>query len=116
LLIRISFWKAFSGAGNDWPLALCDSRSIDRKNGGTIAADLVYHNRFTENERAYFDERHKWYWFPDMAHDEALVFRQVDTAIDEGGGVLHASFFNPHVHKDALPRESIELRAFVAFE
>ncbi|OCK99206.1 uncharacterized protein K441DRAFT_539099 [Cenococcum geophilum 1.58] len=56
-IITLNFWKSFQGPGNDWPLALCDWRTIDRKSE-SITADVVFHNRFTENERIYYSPKH----------------------------------------------------------
>ncbi|CZR62749.1 uncharacterized protein PAC_12646 [Phialocephala subalpina] len=109
-----SFWKSFQGPGNDWPLALCDSRTIDYV-AETIAADVVFYNSFTENERVSYSPNHEWYYFKDLRDDEIIMHRQTDSDIPGGGGVAHSSFFNPKADKDALPRASFELRAFVFF-
>ncbi|KAH8585360.1 hypothetical protein B0O99DRAFT_647146 [Bisporella sp. PMI_857] len=113
-LVTVNFWKSFQGPGNDWPLALCDYRTI-RYGVESTPTDRVYHNRFTENQRLYFSPDHKWYYFKDLGIDEVLMFRQTDSDLEGGGGVAHASFHNPIAAIDAAPRESIELRAFVFF-
>jgi len=102
------------GPGNDWPLAFCDWRTVNRK-CDTISADVVFHNRFTENERLYYSPKHKWYYFQDLGDDEVVVFRQTDSEVENGGGVPHASFNNSRADKDAPPRESIELRAYIFY-
>lgn len=50
-----------------------------------------------------------------MENDEVILFKQTDSKIAGGGGIAHASFFNPNAEKNAAPRESIELRAFIFF-
>ena len=80
-----SVWKSFQGPGNDWPLALCDFRTIDH-NSETITADVVFVNRFTENQRLYYSPRHKWYYYKDLGQDEVIMFRQTDSDIEGGGG------------------------------
>ena len=100
--------------------------------------DVVYHNRFTENESLYYSPNHKWYYFKDLGDDEVILFQQTDSTIEGGGGklysfptsvsnchamysdqfitgVAHVSFFNPKADKNAAPRASIELRAFVFY-
>jgi len=55
---------------------------------------------------------HKWYYFSNMNIDEVLVFKLYDSAKDEGlkaWRVPHASFHNT-AFKNAVPRESIEVR------
>lgn len=79
-------------------------------------ADVVYSDRFTENERLYHEDGFKWYWFKDLQDDEFIIFRQSDSSVEGGGGVMHSSFANPYADKDARPRESIELRAFIFWE
>lgn len=81
----VSFWKSLQGPGNDWPLAFCDWRTVNRK-CDTISADVVFHNRFTENERLYYSPKHKWYYFQDLGDDEVVVFRQTDSEVENGGG------------------------------
>ncbi|KAH7333512.1 hypothetical protein BKA65DRAFT_45950 [Rhexocercosporidium sp. MPI-PUGE-AT-0058] len=113
-LVTVNFWKSFQGPGNDWPLALCDHRTIDHRSE-SISADVVFDNRFTENQRFYHSPAHRWYYFKDLGGDEVVMFRQTDSDLEQGGGVAHTSFHNPHASADAAPRASIELRAFVFF-
>jgi hypothetical protein len=54
-------------------------------------ADVVFHDRFTENERVYFSPAHKWYYFKDLEDDEVIVFRQTDSALEGGGGEYNMS-------------------------
>lgn len=113
-ILAINVWKSLQGSGNDWPLALCDWRTIDRSTEG-IPVDMVYHNRFTENEGVYYSPRHDWYYFKDLGEDEVIIFQQTDSSIQDGGGVAHVSFHNPRADKNAAPRASIELRAFAFY-
>jgi hypothetical protein len=81
-----SFWKSLQGPGDDWPLALCDSRTIDHSSE-SIAADVVFQDRFSENERLYYSPKHEWYYFKDLGNEEVIMFRQVDSELEGGGGV-----------------------------
>ncbi|KAH8592553.1 hypothetical protein B0O99DRAFT_743710 [Bisporella sp. PMI_857] len=113
-LITVNVWKSFHGPGNDWPLALCDWRTIDRRTE-SITADMVARETFTENERFYYSPEHKWYYFKDLQDDEVIIFQQTDSDLNGRGGVAHTSFYNSMADKDAAPRASIELRAFIFF-
>jgi ribosomal protein S18 acetylase RimI-like enzyme len=73
-------WHAFQGPGNDWPLALCDIRTVGPTDG--VAADIVYSNRFTENTRLFYSPQHRWFYFRDLGLGEILLFRQADTGMD----------------------------------
>ncbi|KAH7386226.1 hypothetical protein BKA64DRAFT_711457 [Cadophora sp. MPI-SDFR-AT-0126] len=113
-VLALNVWKSFH-AGNDWPLALCDSRTVDR-NHDTIPADVVFHNRFVENQRVYYNPAHQWYYVKDLQDDEVIVFRQDFTGIEGGGGVAHCGVHNPDADEGAKARESLEVRAFVFLE
>ncbi|OTA88361.1 hypothetical protein M434DRAFT_34838 [Hypoxylon sp. CO27-5] len=113
-LLTVNVWKPLHGGGNDWPLAFCDSRTIDHTSE-SIVADVVFPNRFTENVRLYYSPKHEWYYFKDLMDDEVIIFRQTDSALDGAGGVAHASFYNPKADQNAVPRASIEVRAYVFY-
>lgn len=81
---KCSLWKSFQGPGNDWPLALCDGNTIHGED--SIAADVVFPNRFTENLRFYHNPSHKWFYVKDLAEDEVIVLRQTDSDMEGGGG------------------------------
>ena len=60
--------------------------------------------------------QHKWYYFSNMTIDEAIIFKLYDSA-KEGHAwrVPHVSFENK-AFKDAIPRESVELRTLVCWK
>ncbi|RDW58288.1 hypothetical protein BP5796_12218 [Coleophoma crateriformis] len=113
-LLAVNLWKSLQGPGNDWPLALCDCRTVDYKNE-IVVQDIVYEDRFTENARVYPSAKHKWYWYNNLQEDEIIVFQQCDTEVEGGRGVPHTGFYNPNVPNDVTPRVSIELRAYIYF-
>jgi hypothetical protein len=56
-------------------------------------------------------KHHKWYYFPQMAKSEGLLFKQVDSDFTiPARTCFHMSVKDPMAHEDAKPRESIELR------
>jgi hypothetical protein len=131
-VVSINLWKSLQGSGNDWPLALCDMRTLDHARN-TVVADVVYHNRFTENEFVYHDEVQDWWYVSDLKDDEIIMFLQKDSESETPGGggkssyrcygklsdgligVAHTSFLNPMAENHAKPRTSIEFRTFVVF-
>jgi hypothetical protein len=66
------------GPVKDWPLALCDPRSIDVKND-LEPCDLVYPDYVVENRQLYWAENQEWWWCSDQTEDEAWIFLQSDT-------------------------------------
>ncbi|KAH7353148.1 hypothetical protein BKA66DRAFT_278080 [Pyrenochaeta sp. MPI-SDFR-AT-0127] len=113
-VLSINLWKSLQGPGNDWPLALCDRRTMNQKLD-TNVADIVYYNRFTENEVVYYNPEHEWYYVKDLQDDEIIMLVQKDSDDENGGGVAHTSFHNPLADEGTKPRSSIELRCYVVF-
>ena len=58
----------------------------------------------------------RWYYFPEMQPDEALLIKTYDSATDgRARFTLHTSFDDPTAAADAEPRESLETRCFAFF-
>lgn len=85
-LTENSVWKPIKGPVKDWPLALCDPRTV--KLGDLEAADLVYTDYVVENRQIYHKPGQKWYYISDQRPDEAWIFRQSDSKIGAGIGTL----------------------------
>jgi hypothetical protein len=79
-----------------------------------LPCDLIYPDRLGEIYEIAHDARHEWYYFPDMHRDEVLLLKCFDSRPDARIGA-HTAFEHPHTPADALPRESIETRAFAFF-
>ena len=66
--------------------------------------------------RSIFGERHRWYFYPLLTHEELLVFRTYDSA--ELAFPLHTSFTDEarEVNADADARRmSCEVRVLLVF-
>jgi hypothetical protein len=108
----INLWRPIRGPLRDAPLALCDASSVAA--GDLIAADLIYPNRSGETYSVKFNPEHRWFYFPEMIADEALLLKCYDSATDGLARFApHTAFVDPTTPKDAPPRESIELRTLV---
>jgi hypothetical protein len=108
----INLWRPIRGPLRDAPLALCDASSVAA--GDLIAADLIYPNRNGETYSVKFNPEHRWFYFPEMIADEALLLKCYDSATDGLARFApHTAFVDPTTPKDAPPRESIELRTLV---
>ena len=96
------------------PMALCGAQSL-------VKADLIpterrHPNRVGETCTIAYNPDHRWYYFPKMRRDEAIVFKVYDSAADGNARfTAHGSFDDPDTPENAPPRESIELRALVFF-
>ncbi|CAN9477756.1 unnamed protein product [Alternaria alternata] len=114
-LLALNLWKSLQGPGDDWPLALCDVRTVDYEKD-IVSQDLVFADRLNENSRVYYNKKQAWYYYPNLRDDEIIVFQQMDSRFPSGKGVPHSGFMNPFADQDAAPRVSIEIRVFVYFE
>jgi hypothetical protein len=107
-------WRAISPPPQDVPLAVCDARTVAADD--LIEADAIFDESGKpewsfEGLVVAHHPRHRWYWFPDMTRDEALVFKTHDSDRSRAHCVPHVAFDNPSCDSNAPPRVSIEMRA-----
>jgi len=108
----INLWRPIRGPLRDAPLAMCDGRTVAP--GDLVASDLVYPNRSGETYSVKYSPDHRWFYFPEMTVDEALLLKCYDSETDGRTRFgPHTAFTDPTTPPDALPRESIELRTLV---
>ncbi len=110
----VNVWRPIRGPVRTAPLALCDARSVAP--GDLIAAERRAKDRVGEIQQAVFNPAHRWYYFPNMERDEAVLIKVYDSAEDgRARFTVHTAFDDPTSPPDAPPRESIETRTFVFF-
>ncbi|KAF1344240.1 hypothetical protein BDV97DRAFT_364146 [Delphinella strobiligena] len=109
----INIWKPITGPVRDWPLAMCDPRTVNPAEDFE-PCDLVYPDYVVENRQLYFNRRQKWLYLSEQQKTEAWLFVQSDTAGDTMS-VPHTSFPNPLASLSDAPRESVEARALVFY-
>jgi len=109
---EINVWRAIRGPIESSPLALCDSRSLAAED--SVPSDLVYRDRVGEILGFIYNPQHRWYYFPRMERNEAILLKCYDSK-DDGRArfTAHTSFEDPDSPPNAAPRESIEVRALV---
>jgi hypothetical protein len=108
----INLWRPIRGPVRDAPLAMCDGTTVAK--GDLVASDLIYPNRRGETYSVKYNSNHRWFYFPEMTADEALLLKCYDSANDGRTRFgPHTAFADPTTPADAAPRESIELRALV---
>lgn len=93
------------------PLALCDARSIAPQD--LVPSDLVYPDKVGEIYSFLYNPNHRWYWFPRLRPDEALLLKIHDSREDVAQFTAHNAFEDPTGSREAPARRSIELRALV---
>ncbi|MBT5415674.1 MAG: methyltransferase [Rhodospirillaceae bacterium] len=110
----VNVWRPIRGPLLSAPLALCDAGSILRED--LVAARMVYPHRTGEEFRSAHSPRHRWYYYPRMAEDEAVLIKVYDSATDGPARFsLHSAFDDPTTPPDVPPRESIEARTLVFY-
>ncbi|WP_027579475.1 CmcJ/NvfI family oxidoreductase [Bradyrhizobium sp. Ai1a-2] len=108
----INLWRPIRGPLRDAPLAMCDGQSVTP--GDLIASDLIYPNRRGETYSVKYNANHRWFYFPEMTPDEALLLKCYDSEADGRTRFApHTAFIDPTTPADAEPRESIEVRTLV---
>lgn len=124
--LATSVWRVFSPPPQDWPLALCDFRTVRADEG--LPNQLYFVDRLPEDPFAEVDESkmitsgsefhyspaHEWWYFPNMTRDEVLFFVFHDSDHSRAWRVVHTAFRDPTVEA-AVPRHSIEFRTFAFF-
>lgn len=108
----VNLWRPIRGPLRDAPLAMCDATSVAPDD--LVASDLIYPNRKGETYSVRYNAAHRWFYFPEMTADEALLLKCYDSATDGRARFApHTAFVDPTTPPDAPPRESIELRTLV---
>jgi hypothetical protein len=109
---EINVWRPIRGPVEASPLALCDALSIEAKD--FVPADLVYRDKVGEVYRFTYNPRHRWFYFPRLERNEAILLKCYDSKEDGRARFsAHTAFDDPTSGPDAPPRESIEVRALV---
>jgi hypothetical protein len=110
----VQVWRAINKPVERDPLAIADARSLEAAD--FIAAERRFPDRVGEIYQFRYNPAHRWYCFPRMHRDEALVFKVHDSATDgRARWGAHSAFVDPATPPDAPMRESIEIRAFAFF-
>ena len=110
----IQVWRAINQPIQSNPLALADAKSVAMED--LLVAERRYPHRVGQTYRLKFSPDHRWFYFPEMRRDEALVFKVFDSAKDGRARFTpHTSFNDPASPPDAPARQSIEVRAFAFF-
>jgi len=110
----VQVWRPIRYPVETFPLAICDAQSL-------APADLVvserrYPGRIGQTYAITYNPAHRWYWFPRLRREEALVFKVYDSLRDGvARWTAHTAFDDPTVPPGARPRESIEIRTLALF-
>ncbi|HUC11648.1 MAG TPA: CmcJ/NvfI family oxidoreductase [Stellaceae bacterium] len=110
----VQTWRPIRHPVESWPLAIADARSLSPDD--MVVTERRYPDRIGQTSAITWNPDHRWYWFPHMRPDEALVFKTFESATDgRARFTAHTAFEDPTTPANARPRESIEIRALAFF-
>lgn len=114
---RVAFynvWRPLKRAVEEKPLAMCDVTSTSPDD--MLKMVLRYRERTGEIYVMRHSSEHKWWYFPRMTPEHALLLKTYDSETDGRARFLgHSAFDDPQTRPDAPMRESIEIRTVALF-
>ncbi|KAI0153294.1 hypothetical protein GGR57DRAFT_513129 [Xylariaceae sp. FL1272] len=105
----INVWKPLNNPVEQWPLAVCDGRTV--KFEDLVETDSIQQGSNSSVYYAKYAAGQKWYYLDRQTPEEALIFKHFDS--DPGVSAsytVHASIRQDSQRADAMPRHSIEVR------
>lgn len=113
----INIWRPLNGPVQASPLGFASSSSL--KDEDLIPIEHRYPDRTGETAGIRYNEGQKWHYLSGMKNNERLFLECFDSESRKpgskvlGGRVPHTAFQDPRTPKNAVGRESIEVRALV---
>ncbi len=111
------------------PMAFCDGQSVVPDD--LVVFEIHYADRVGENYFAKYAPDHRWYFYPTVTKDEAILIKQWDSAGAMAASAgraadssepqapcsfsFHSAFEDPQTPPDAPDRWSIEVRCLVIY-
>lgn len=77
MLTPISVWHPLFGPVEDYPLAVCDSRTVAESD--LVESDFITPNFEGETFCVSFNPSHKWYYMKDQGRQDVLVLSNFDS-------------------------------------
>ncbi len=110
----IQVWRPVGHPVESFPLAICDAQTVRPET--LVVNERRYQDRVGQTFGITYDPGQRWYWFPHMRPDEALVFKTYESLTDgRARWTAHTAFADPTSPPSARPRESIEIRTLAFF-
>src|ERR671915_1233453 len=122
-----SLWRVFSPPPQDWPLALCDYRSVGDDEGldnrmylvdeipDDLYAEMPATTPGASGSEFLHRAGHRWWYFPGMTRDEILLLKLNDSDHSVAWRAPHSAFRDTTAEA-TVPRHSIEVRPIAFFE
>jgi len=115
----INVWRPLEYPAIDWPLTLCDYRSVDVEND-TFSVSRVSADNKSELElmAVQYSENQKWKYLHGMTPEEFVLFKCAESIKDGSVAVFvpHTGFSDPTTPEGTPYRQSVELRTLVFYD
>jgi len=110
----INVWRSIAGPVSNHPLVLCDATTVGPDD--LVSVERRADERVGELQVALHDTSQRWYYYPDMQMNEALLIKTYDSETDgRTRFTIHSSCELPGAVSDEPARESIETRCLVFY-
>jgi hypothetical protein len=114
-----NIWRPTTTPPQDFPLAVCDARSVAPDDEITVAALTVEQGgvHIRHDTTGYLhNAAHRWHYYPDMTSAEVLVFKAHDTDGQRASRVPHTAFTDSTCPPGTPTRGSVEARGLALFD
>lgn len=113
-----NLWRATTPPPQDFPLAVCDARTLAPSDEVTVKAITEEMGSAIRHDTTGYlhNPAHRWYYFADMTPDEVLVFKAHDTDVRRARRVPHTAFTDPTCPSGVATRASVEMRGLALFD
>lgn len=114
-----NLWRPFTPPPQDFPLAVCDARTVAPDDEITVTALTIERgDRHVRHDTTGYrhNPAHRWYYYRDMTRDEVLVFKAHDSDPVRAGRVPHTAFTDPTCPAGVPTRASVEIRGLAVFD
>jgi len=113
-----NLWRATTPPPQDFPLAVCDARTLTPADEVTVKAITEERSGEIRHDTTgyVYSPAHRWYYYRDMTRDEVLVFKAHDTDLRRSRRVPHTAFTDPTCPAGVPTRASVEMRGLALFE
>ena len=90
----IQVWRPINNPVESHPLAICDAQTVRPET--LVVNERRYPGRVGQTYGITYDPGQRWYWFPHMRPDEALVFKVYESLKDgRARWTAHTAFEDP---------------------
>jgi hypothetical protein len=110
----VQTWRPINNCVKNDHLAIADAQTIGMTE--LVPSARIYPERRGEVYHLTQSPAHRWYYFPNLQRNEAMVFKCYDSLKDgRARWTAHCAFDDPTAPPNVPPRESIEMRTLVFF-